>query len=363
MASYTRPTVARAAPMSVGTIGTGMPMQSYSTVQAPRVYAGSAATSQAYGTSSVRTLPATTFQSQPVQSFQSQPVQFAQPGFAGARVISAAPTVISGAPTVMAAPVQTFQTVVSAAPVAPVQETMTLSYWPLFAKGVATAIALEISGLPWQLGPAPGSKGTGDLWGEWLEMKPDTTWGFLPNLEIGGGEKVGSELAILQYLARVVGPSLSGANDVEFRISQELLHQSEELYQKLTTKCPSIMAPDKSVEDFEMLWTGADRQAHSNSQGMPVYLTQFEEYYAKVGGAEGKFTSSGITIGEIKLYSTLALLLLIDNGVLENYPGVLQFYLRWDQDKQVKDMLDKAMSEWGWQQYFIAPPAPVQGEQ
>merc|ERR1711977_267895 len=102
---------------------------------------------------------------------------------------------------------------------------------------MATAIALEIAGIPWELGDTPGSKDTGDLWGEWLEMKPSTVWMFLPNLDIGGGEKIGSELAILQFIARKA-PALAGASDTEFRISQELLHQAEELYQKMAKNIP-----------------------------------------------------------------------------------------------------------------------------
>lgn len=248
---------------------------------------------------------------------------------------------------------------------------LVLTYWPLFGKGAAAVVALQVGGFNWQLGAAPGSKGTGDLWGEWLEMKPYTPWGFLPNLDVGG-EQIGSELAILQFLARKAGAPLEGGNDFEYRISQELLHQSEELYQKLAKQCPTIMAPDKSPADFEQLWTNGDRTTHSSQQGIPVYLTQFEEYYAKVGGRDGLFTSSGVTIGEVKLYATLALLLLIDNGILSNYPGLLEFYMRWENDPRIRvalengdatTILDVALQEWGWQQYFIAPPPPAEQEQ
>jgi len=128
-------------------------------------------------------------------------------------------------------------------------------------------------------------------------MKPNTPWGFLPNLTVGGGETIGSELAILQFLGRRCVRKLGGATEAEFRISQELLHQSEELYQKMSKFVPTIMAPDKSPEDFEKFWFGTDRNTHSSNQGLPVYLAQFEEYYLKVGGKDGKFTDSGITVG------------------------------------------------------------------
>merc|ERR1719265_985941 len=41
-------------------------------------------------------------------------------------------------------------------------------YWPLKAKNIASIVALEVSGLDWEVGPRPGGKGTGDLWAEWL---------------------------------------------------------------------------------------------------------------------------------------------------------------------------------------------------
>lgn len=343
------------------TIGTSAPV-SYTT--ASKTYA-SAATPTTVTTGSSRVI-------------QGAP-QFIQPQVVGSiPTVTAAPVSYTAAPQVVETVAPVVETIVSpsgivetvvaepAVEVIAQEEPFTLTYWPLFGKGAAPVIALQVGGFQWQLGAAPGSKGSGDLWAEWLEMKPYTPWGFLPNLDIGQGETVGSELAILQFLAKRGGAPLQGATDAEFRISQELLHQSEELYQKLTQKCPTIMAPDKSVADFEQLWLGVDRESHSSQQGIPVYLTQFEEFYAKVGGREGLFTSSGVTIGEIKLYATLALLLLIDNGILQNYPGLLEFYMRWENDPRVRvgetTILDVALQEWGWQQYFIAPPpeAPAQ---
>lgn len=228
-----------------------------------------------------------------------------------------------------------------------------LLYWPILAKNIAPAIALEIGGFQWELGAGPGSKGTGDLWAEWLEMKFSTVWCFLPNLKLPAGQQIGSELAILQFLARKV-PALAGTCDRDFMISQELLHQSEELYQKLTAKVPTIMAKDKSPTEFEEFWCGADKTTHSNKQGLQVYLAQLEDFYAKSHGSGGKFTSTGTTIGEIKLYATLKLVVLVRSDALASYQNLEAFMKKYEADPKVAAIMGQQFSKCS--QYFIAPP-------
>lgn len=166
-----------------------------------------------------------------------------------------------------------------------------LEYWPLFAKNLATMIALDVAKVEWSMAPGPGDKG-GDLWTEWLEMKPATQWGYLPNLILPDGKRLGSELAILQYLAHKC-PLLEGQDDTEFRISQELLHQSEELFQKLLKKCPTILK-DADKDVFNEFWTGTDAATHSAEQGLQVYLAQFQEFYVKENCEDGSFTKKWI---------------------------------------------------------------------
>lgn len=230
-----------------------------------------------------------------------------------------------------------------------------LVYWPIRAKNMASALALELGGFDWDMGAGPGSKGTGDLWAEWLEIKPDCTWKFLPNLVLPGGARIGSELAVLQFLARK-SKLLAGSSDKDFMISQELLHQSEELYQKISSKVPTIMAKDKSPEEFEKFMAGADQMAHSKEYGLQVYLAQFDEFYTKCGGSGGCFTSSGETIGECKLFATLHLLPPLQSSeVFAKCTNVALFYESFAMKAKVKAVMEKHIDN--KPQYFIQPPS------
>lgn len=228
----------------------------------------------------------------------------------------------------------------------------TLTYWPIKAKNIAPGLALELAGMDWELGAGPGSKGTGDLWGEWMEMKQGTVWAYLPNLAVPGGRPIGNELAMLQYIGRK-NPGLGGESDNDFNASQELLGQGEELYQKLAKFCPTVMAADKSPEEYNNFWTGNDPNTHSNAQGLLVYLSQFEGFMGKCGAGNDRFTSTGTTVGEIKLFATLALVQLVDGSVVFP-PNVTAFMARFNADPKVRAVLDTKLSGCG--QYFIAPP-------
>jgi len=230
-----------------------------------------------------------------------------------------------------------------------------LTYWPIKAKNIAASLALEVSGATWELGPGPGSKGTGDLWNEWLEMKPNTPWGFLPNLKTPEGKTLGSELAILQCLGRKF-PALAGESDEDFVISQELIHQTEELYQKMSKLCPTMMAPDKSPDAFKTFWEGADATTHSNQQGLQVYLDQFDKYATLCANGNDKYTTSGFTLGELKLYATLVLLDLVEPG-FKFPPNVAAFMSRCNSDPRIRKVMDVTLKD--TKQYFIAPPEPT----
>ena len=58
-------------------------------------------------------------------------------------------------------------------------------------------------------------------------------------------------------------------------------------------------------EDNAEFWSSADATKHNRDQGLAVYLTYLERFHGTSGAGEGKFTASGISVGECKLWTTL----------------------------------------------------------
>mmetsp|Transcript_61005 Transcript_61005/g.108457 ORF Transcript_61005/g.108457 Transcript_61005/m.108457 type:complete len:242 (+) Transcript_61005:115-840(+) len=225
-------------------------------------------------------------------------------------------------------------------------EKVTLHYFPVFAKGPGIALALSFSGLEWE----------GKFPEKWPELKPKTPWGELPVLEIPGLGMMGHEAGILNYIARKC-PAMAGANDAEFITSQQLCAQSEDIYQKLGKLQNTIMVKDKvSPEVRAAFWMDKDATKHNKDQGLHVYLSHLERYYdACKGGGSGKFTSTGTTIGECKLFVTLHCLVLIQPDVLLPYVGLSTFYNHFKGLQETQELLVSGSKFPGpFNQYFVA---------
>ena len=186
------------------------------------------------------------------------------------------------------------------------------TYFGLFAKGPAPSLALALSGVDYEISfPA-----------DWKAMKPTTNWGHLPVLEMCG-QQIGHEIAILNVIGQS-SPKMGGAGP-DFAISQQLLHQAEDIYQKLVKGQNTLYAKDKSsAEDSAELWGSADATKHNASTGIPVPLGFLEAFCAY----DDKFTESGVTVGECKLWAVLHTLKLIKPAVLDGFPKLAAFYAR-----------------------------------
>lgn len=209
--------------------------------------------------------------------------------------------------------------------------------------------------MDWEL-VGPGSKGTGDLnllMVEWHEMKPNTVWGYLPNLVMPGNESIGNERTILEYVARKC-PALSGESDKDWLASQELLHQSEELYQKMQTLVPTSMSMHWSAEKFEKFWTDNNANTQAKNFGVLVYLRQFENFMVKCGAGVDRFTTTGTTIGELKLYATITLVQLVDPD-MPLPTNLAAFMKRLNSEAKVRRVMDERLKD--TVQYFIKPPS------
>jgi len=165
-------------------------------------------------------------------------------------------------------------------------------------------------------------------------MKETTPWLELPVLEIPGAGMIGHEIAILNYIGRQC-PEMAGASEADFLVSQQLLQEAEDIYQKLG-KIKNKLIPESEAESF---WTDEEEKTHNKNFGVNVYLRLLENYYVKCGAPEGKFTAFGNTVGECKLFTMLHACKLIKDDVLTKYPGLAAFYTRFGADEKVQAIM------------------------
>ena len=87
---------------------------------------------------------------------------------------------------------------------------------------------------------------------------------------------LGHELAILAYIERKC-PAVAGADEREWAVSQQFVHQAEDAYKALVAKQPTLYETDKvSKEALAEWWAGDDRTLHNRKQGLQVHLALLE---------------------------------------------------------------------------------------
>ena len=109
---------------------------------------------------------------------------------------------------------------------------MKVTYFQLWARGPSIVLALEHAGVDYEA-VFPEN---------WKELKPTTPWGALPLFEAPLAGKVltlGHELAILAYIERKC-PAVAGADEREWAVSQQFVHQAEDVYKALVAKQPTL---------------------------------------------------------------------------------------------------------------------------
>ncbi|CAK9021159.1 unnamed protein product [Durusdinium trenchii] len=169
---------------------------------------------------------------------------------------------------------------------------------------------------------------------DWKGLKPTTPFLHLPTLETEDAGTIGHELAILNYIGQK-SQKMSGAGAKEFAVSQQLMQQAEDIYQKLSQLKSGML----SGEAAAAFWVANDQQTHNRNFGLKVYLQLLEAFYERCGAQSGKFTSSGVTVGECKLFSTLHALKLIQENILKDYPGLSNFYTRFASEAATQSVL------------------------
>ena len=146
---------------------------------------------------------------------------------------------------------------------------MKVTYFQLWARGPSIVLALEHAGVDYEAA-FPDN---------WKELKPTAPWGALPLFEAPLAGKVltlGHELAILAYIERKC-PAVGGADEREWAVSQQFVHQAEDVYKALVAKQPTLYEKDKvSKEALAEWWAGDDRTLHNRKQGLQVHLALLE---------------------------------------------------------------------------------------
>ena len=226
-----------------------------------------------------------------------------------------------------------------------VSQAFRLTYFPLWAKGPAPALALSHAGIPF-IHDVP----------DWPSLKATTPFSKLPMLEIPDSEgttTITHELAILNYVGRMHPSKMLGSNDRDFVISSQLMCEAEDIYAKVGRLQPTTKVPVKcSVEELQRLWAVTPKLSdHNRDQGLHANLSLLERFGALegAGNGDGRLTSGGSTIGECKLFSTLRLLHLIEESVLDPYPCLNTFYTRFGELSETKIVTESGK----FHKYFV----------
>lgn len=203
------------------------------------------------------------------------------------------------------------------------------TYFPLFAKGPASVLALEHSGVEWE-GANPS---------DWKTEKQQTPWNTLPTLDVPGFGLVGHEASILNYIA-TLSPKVGGETLKDRLVSDQVLHEAEDIYDALGRNVNTVFKKEQyTAEHVENFFTNDDSQRHNKQQGVRVYLKLLEDFYNQQSPSAGFFTTSGVTVGECKLFATFHMLKQLRNDVFADYPGLAAFYDRFGADEKTAAVL------------------------
>ena len=234
-----------------------------------------------------------------------------------------------------------------------------LYYFGVFAR-VASVFALEHSGLEYVY-KSPGN--------HWQELKPTLSWHCLPVLknlppeQTIAGDDIGHETAILYYIAATCASTkLKGDSLADEVISQQLLGEGEDIYTHLANIKGNLVSPEQALHFWSK--ATADPTRHNRKFGIYVIMSLLETFYRKCNNSrglnesnrtEGKFTGSGCTVGEIKLWTSLHSVYMIDASVFDDpsFAGVTAFYQRFKALPETQTILNDTKNV--FQQYFLKP--------
>ena len=117
-------------------------------------------------------------------------------------------------------------------------------------------------------------------------------------------------------------------------MSQQLSEEAADIWAKVS-RITDTVAGKKDLPDLEQereaFWNGAeDDTKHNKKASLAFHLRHLESFYDKVGqpSPEGKFTATGHTIGECRLWVVLHVIVdhIKSESVLDAFPNLAAFY-------------------------------------
>jgi glutathione S-transferase len=143
---------------------------------------------------------------------------------------------------------------------------------------------------------------------EWGTLKPKTTWGQLPILEIDGKE-LGQSMAMARYLARA--HDMMGKDAFEGALIESVTDEITDIRENLFTR----VNPTKS--DAEK----AAGLKEVKEKVLPAHLPNLEKFAAK-NKDKGVFVGSKISLADLQLFSIMEIMETMLPDTLKDSPNL-----------------------------------------
>lgn len=220
-----------------------------------------------------------------------------------------------------------------------------LIYFDVMAKGLQVTMVAHHSGLSWE------GKPEGFAWRDGPNaMKPKgvAPFGQLPLLFVGGDDTapVAQATAIAAVIGKLAGTD-GAENTNDFAMSSMLVAEAEDIYAALQRGQPTLYAKlgsgVKTEQTHEELWTTS----------LPHHLECLE----KLCDENGRFTSTGVTCGEMFLWGVLHQVVLLAKAfAFEGRPKLAAYYERIAAMERTVEVLEGKSPAGSMAQYFVAGP-------
>jgi len=204
------------------------------------------------------------------------------------------------------------------------------------AVGLPSMLALEVSGKEYE--------GKAVQMSDWAELKPKTPNGQLPVAEMPDGTTICESGAIGRTIAGAAGLLGQGK---EYVMSEVLFGITSDLNRKAMEIAPTVMTIDKFDAEKKKAYSAGKTAVLEFAE------TKYEKFLLPSGD---RFTESGLSFGEIDLFSKLSCH--ADGAFPEMITGKLEkFYKRMSEEPGIKKVLG-GESQFGKLGEYLIPVPP-----